>query len=174
MTFLQLRIIKHERATLYSHRYLIFGGQLFFQFMTYRRGVTVEQGQLDTLCIMFLFQGFIYTGTGSREDRSLTEVEMQSLYYPKNQSCLRTCYGHNELAQQGQPLSSVKLLETLKRNKMELQALPFPDQKRTTRSVPRGDGVMDCVVACCAGGPGSIPTIDEVKQGAIQMVFLSA
>ena len=27
--------------------------------------------------------GFISTGTGSREDRSLTGVEMKSLYYPK-------------------------------------------------------------------------------------------
>ena len=38
----------------------------------------------------------------------------------------------------------------------------------------RGDGVMDSAVACCAGGLGLIPAVGEVKQGAIQMVFLSA
>ena len=40
--------------------------------------------------------------------------------------------------------------------------------------VPRGDGVMDSALACCAGGLGSIPAIGEAKQEAIQMVFLSA
>ena len=44
----------------------------------------------------------------------------------------------------------------------------------TLVTMPRGDGVMDSVVACCAGGPGSIPTVGVVKQSAFQMVFLSA
>ena len=40
--------------------------------------------------------------------------------------------------------------------------------------LPRGDGGMDSKVACCAGGPGSIPAVGVAKQGAFQMVFLSA
>ena len=46
-------------------------------------GLTVEQGQLDTLCIYFLISGFISTGAGSRVHRSLTGVEIKSLYYHK-------------------------------------------------------------------------------------------
>ena len=33
---------------------------------------------------------------------------------------------------------------------------------------------MDSALACCAGGPGLIPTVGETKQEAVQMVFLSA
>ena len=33
---------------------------------------------------------------------------------------------------------------------------------------------MDSVVACCAGAPGSIPTVGEAKQKAMQMDFLLA
>ena len=43
-----------------------------------------------------------------------------------------------------------------------------------TYILPRGDGVMDNVVACCASGPGLIPAVGVAKLGAFQMVFLSA
>ena len=34
----------------------------------------------------------------------------------------------------------------------------------------RGNGIMDSVLACCAGGPGSIPT-DGKSNKATQMFF---
>ena len=52
--------------------------------------------------------------------------------------------------------------------------MPFTDALTLSVIRPRGDGVMDSVVACCAGGPGSIPAVGVAKQGAFQMVFLSA
>ena len=37
---------------------------------------------------------------------------------------------------------------------------------------PSGDGVMNSALACCAGGPGSIPTVGKRKKSCnIQMCF---
>ena len=38
---------------------------------------------------------------------------------------------------------------------------------------PRGNGIMDSARACCAGDPGSIPTVGKLQNNCnIQMVFL--
>ena len=43
----------------------------------------------------------------------------------------------------------------------------------TIELTPRGNGVMDSALACCAGSPGLIPAIGKSKNCNIQMGFFS-